>query len=63
MNSAIHWRGFMCVSKNAELDVAISDTEVEFTSGVYREREILIEALERWLQLWRFCCEDDSDED
>jgi hypothetical protein len=42
----------MCISKKAELDTAISDAEVEFTSGIYQEKQILIDALEKWLRSW-----------
>lgn len=52
MANTIHWRGPLCISKNAELDVAISNMEVEFTVGIYREKQILIDALENWLQDW-----------
>lgn len=48
--TAIHWRGFLCISKHVELDTAMSDLEVEFTAGMYNEKHILIEALENWLK-------------
>lgn len=50
MENSTHWRGPLCISKNAELDAVISDVEVEFAhESLYRERQILIDALEDWL--------------
>ena len=51
MISAIHWRGPLCVSRHADLEMAVTTFEVEFLRGsMWCEKHILIEALENWLQ-------------
>lgn len=52
MANAIHFWGHMCISKQAELDTAISDTVVELTGGISQQKQILIDAITDWLQNW-----------
>ena len=55
MANAIHWYGPLFVSKRAEPDVAVLKTDVEFVPEyIYWEKQILIEALERWLRNWDY---------
>jgi len=50
MANTLHWQTSLCISKIANLDPAMTDIEVEVAHGsLYRERQILIEALEDWL--------------
>ena len=47
----MQWHGPLCLSKRAELDTVVIG-DVEFTSGIWNEKRILIEALEKWLENW-----------
>jgi len=42
------WIGPLCVSRRADM-YAVIVGEVEFTCGIYSQKQILIEALEKWL--------------
>lgn len=54
MSSAIHWRAPLCVSKRAELDTIATNIELELPStGVYQQKQVLIDAIETWLQSFR----------
>lgn len=54
MSSAIHWRGPLCVSKRAELDTVVTDVELELSNkNVYWEKQVLVDAIETWLQSFR----------
>lgn len=49
--TAIHWHGPLCMTKFADLDTVIAGHEdVEFTAGLWNEKQILIQALEQWVR-------------
>lgn len=47
----MHWRAPLCISKRAELDVAVvRDVELEIESKyVFWQKQVLIDAIELWL--------------
>jgi hypothetical protein len=54
VSSALHWRTPLCISKRAELDVIVTDAEMEISNRYeYWEKQVLIDALETWLLMWK----------
>ena len=54
MSNSIHWRGPLCISKRAELDTVTTNIELELVSkDVYWQKQVLIDALETWLLMFR----------
>lgn len=53
MANSLHWRSTLGISRRAEPDVLMSNIEVDLIgASLYRERIILKQAFEMWLENW-----------